>query len=166
MPQLIGSATGGYNGVTKEYPVADGVTVTADQFVFLTDGRVTDVDVEGDTLLGMVIGGQSNDLGNTVAAAAKTTLGDTAGTTKVLVAVEPSNKYVIDNDNDGTTFAASHVGKYFNLAANLDDAQVIDTSTASATVGQFQCIEYGYNGDTTLGVYIINAHKYKTDEAA
>lgn len=161
MPQLIGSATGGYNGVTKEYPVADGVTVTAGQFVFLTSGRVTDVDVEGDTLLGMVIGGQSNDLGNTVATAATTALGNTAGTVKVLVAVDPDNKYVIDNDNDGTTFAASHVGYFFDLAADVDDAQVIDTSTASTSTGQFECIEYGYNGDNTLGVYIINEHKYK-----
>jgi hypothetical protein len=162
MAQLIGSVTGGYNAVTKEYPVADGVTVTAGQFVFLTSGRVTDASVEGDTLLGMVIGGQSNDLGNTVATAATTTLGDTAGTTKVLVAVGPDNKYVIDNDNTGTTFAASHVGQCFDLAASLDDAQVIDTSTVGTT-GQFQCIEYGYNGDTTLGVYIINEHKYKVN---
>ena len=163
MSQLIGSAEGGYNGVTKEYPVADGVTVTAGDFVFLTAGRVTNADVEGKTLLGMVIGGQSNNFSSTAATAAMTTLGNTAGTVKVLVAVGPENKYVIDQDNDGTTFAASHVGTCFDLAAANDTGtQILDTSTTSTT-GQFECIQYGYEGDTSMGVYIINEHKYKVN---
>jgi hypothetical protein len=161
MAQLIGSVTGGYNAVTKEYPVADGVTVTSGQFCFLTAGRVTSAAVEGDTLLGMVIGGQSNNLANTVASAPTTAVGNTAGTVKVLVAVGPDNKYVIDNDNTSLTFAASHVGYFFDLAASLDQAQVIDTDTASTSTGQLECIQFGYNGDDTLGVYIINEHKYK-----
>lgn len=161
MPQVIGSATGGFNGVTKEYPVADGVTVTDGDFVYTTAGRVTSASIDGVTLLGMVIGGQSNDLAGTVAAAATTTLGDTAGTTKVLVAVDPDNKYVVTNDNVGTTFAASHVGTCFDLIGTTG-AQLIDTSDTSTT-GQLECIEYGYNGDNTKGVFIINEHKYKVN---
>ena len=163
MSDLIGSATSGYNGVTKEYPVANGVTVTAGDFVFLASGRVDNTDVEGKTLLGMVIGGQSNDFANTAATAATTAVGDANGTVKVLVAVEPNAKYVIDNDNVGTTFAVTHIGSCFDLAAANDTGtQIIDTSTVGTT-GQFECVGFGYNGDNTLGVYIINEHKYKVN---
>ena len=161
MPQLIGSVEGGYNGVTKEYPVADGVTVTAGDFVFLTAGRVTSAAVPGVTLLGMVIGGQSNDFAKTAFTAALTAVGDTAGTVKVLVAVDDDNKYVVANDNLVTTFSAAHVGTCFDLIG-ATGAQLVDTSTTAVT-GQLECIEFGYKDDNTLGVYIINEHKYKVN---
>jgi len=161
MPQLIGSVEGGYNGVTKEYPVADGVTVTDGDFVFLTAGRVTSASIPGVTLLGTVVGGQSNNFAKTASTALMTALGDTAGTVKVLVAVDEDNKYAVTNDNLVTTFAAAHVGTCFNLIG-ATGAQLVDTST-TGTTGQLECIEFGYKGDNTKGVFIINLHKYKVN---
>lgn len=159
MNTYVGSAVGGANAVTKEYPVANGVTVTDGDFVYLSSGRVTNASIAGATLLGQVAGKQSNrldDHSNTL-----TATGDSAGTVKVLVIVEPNAKYAIKNDNDGTTFAASHVGQCFDLTGTTG-AQMVDTSTAS-TSGQLQCIGFGYEGDDTVGLYIINEHKYKVN---
>lgn len=153
----IGSAVSGATGVTKEYPVANGVTVTDDDFVFLTSGRVTSASVPGVTLLGKVHGGQSNDPSNH--GTTGTAVGNAAGTVKVLVIVEPGAKYVMANDNIGTTFAASHIGQCFDLIG-ATGAQLVDTSTVGTT-GQLECIGFGYNGDNTLGIFIINEHKYK-----
>jgi hypothetical protein len=159
MAELIGSATSNFTGVTKEYPVANGVTVTDGDFVYLSSGRVTNASIAGKTLLGMVTGKASNDLSNHTTTLTAT--GDSAGTVKVLVTVAPGNKYVVDNDNDTTTFAASHVGQAFDLTGTTG-AQVVDTSTAGTT-GQLECIGFGYNGDDTLGIYVINEHKYKVN---
>ena len=157
--KCIGSAVGGANLVTKEYPVASGVTVTDGDFVYLSSGRVTNSSIAGKTLLGMVRGKNSADPSDH-----RTTLtatGDAGGTVKVLVIVDPNAKYVVDNDNDSTTFAASHVGTAFDLTGNTG-AQLVDTSTTSTT-GQLECVEFGYKGDETLGVFIINEHKYKVN---
>lgn len=154
---LIGSAVSGFTGVTKEYPVANGVTVNSGDFVYLTSGRVTNASITGVTLLGMVIGGQSNDPSNHGTTYAAT--GDSAGTVKVLVAHEPNAKYAIKNDNLGTTFAVSHVGQCFDLIG-ATGAQLVDTSTVGAT-GQVECVQFGYNGDSTFGIFIINESKYK-----
>lgn len=154
-----GSATSLANAVTKEYPVASGVTVNDGDIVYLTSGRVTSATIVGNTdLLGMVQGGQSNDPSNVGTTFAAT--GDATGITKVLVTVEPNAKYVMKNDNIGTTFAASHVGQFFSLIG-ASGSQLVDTSTVSATSGQVQCIQFGYNGDNTLGLFIISQHLYK-----
>lgn len=160
MAELIGSATGNFNAVTKEYPVANGVTVTDGDFVYLSSGRVTNASIAGKTLLGVVLGKASNALDNHTTTLTAT--GDSAGTVKVLVCVDPNAKYVVDNDNDTTTFAVTHVGQAFDLTGSTG-AQVVDTSTASTTTGQLECIGFGYNGDNTLGVFIINEHKYKVN---
>jgi hypothetical protein len=159
MAEYIGSAVGGANAVTKEYPVANSVTVTDGDFVYLTGGRVTNASIAGKTLLGMVVGKASNALDNHTTTLTAT--GDTNGTVKVLVIVEPNAKYVVTNDNDTTTFAASHVGTCFDLIGNTG-AQLVDTSTTSTT-GSLQCIQFGYGGDNTKGVFIINEHKYKVN---
>lgn len=153
----IGSAVSGATGVTKEYPVASGVTVNDSDFVYLSSGRVTSASVAGVTLLGMVLGKQSNRLDDHSTTLSAT--GDASGTVKVLVCVEPNAKFVVENDNLVTTFAASHVGTCFDLIG-ATGAQLVDTSTTSTT-GQLECIGFGYNGDSTLGVFIINEHKYK-----
>lgn len=153
----IGSATSNATGVTKEYPVASGVTVTDGDMVYLTGGRVTSASITGVTLLGKVHGGQSNDPSNHSTTLSAT--GNAGGTVKVLVIVEPTAKYVMDNDNLVTTFAASHIGQCFDITG-ATGAQVIDTSTVSTT-GQMECIGFGYNGDSTKGIFIINEHKYK-----
>lgn len=159
MAQYVGSATSNATGVTKEYPVANGVTVYDGDMVYLSSGRVTNASVAGVTLLGMVTGKQSNrldDHSTTLSA-----VGDSTGTVKVLVIVEPTAKYVLTNDNVGTTFAATHIGTCFDLIGAAG-AQLIDTST-TGTTGQMECIAYGFNGDVTKGIFIINEHKYKVN---
>lgn len=157
--QWIGNADSKAAGTTKEYPVASGVTVNDRDFVFTTSGRVTSASIDGVTLLGMVNGQQSNS--PATVAETMTATGNAGGTIKVLVITEPTAKYVMKNDNIGTTFAASHVGQCFDITG-ATGSQIVDTSTVGTT-GQLECIQFGYNGDNTLGVYIINEHKYKVN---
>lgn len=157
--QYIGSAVSGATAVTKEYPVANGVTVYDGDYVYLTSGRVTSATIAGVTLLGMVVGQDSAAVSTHTESYSAT--GNSAGTVKVLVIVEPNAKYVATNDNVGTTFAASHVGTCFDLIGNAG-SQLVDTST-TGTTGQLECIGYSYNGDNTKGVFIINEHKYKVN---
>lgn len=159
MNTYIGSAVGHANAVTKEYPVANGVTVTDGDFVYLTGGRITNASIAGKTLLGQVQGGQSNDPSNHGTSGQAT--GNVAGTVKVLVIVEPNAKFAVKNDNDTTTFAASHVGTCFDLTGNTGE-QLVDTST-TGTTGSLECIGFGYEGDNTFGIFIINEHKYKVN---
>lgn len=152
-----GSAISGATAVTKEYPVANGVTVTSGDFVYLSSGRVTSASIAGVSLLGMVAGRNSADPSDH--SETLTVTGDSAGTKKVLVIVEPNAKYAVNVDNVGTTFAASHVGQRFDLTGSTG-AQLVDTSTVG-TSGQLECIEYAYGGDATVGLFIIGEHKYK-----
>lgn len=159
MNTYIGSATSNATMVTKEYAVANGVTVNDGDFVYLSSGRVTSASIPGVTLLGQVQGGQSNDPSNHSTTLSAT--GNSAGTVKVLVSVEPDAKYVVENDNVGTTFAVTHIGQCFDLTGTTG-AQRIDTSTVGTT-GQMQCIGFGYNGNNVDGIFIINEHKYKVN---
>lgn len=160
MPQLIGSAVSNFTGVSKMYPVADGVTVTDGDFVYLSSGRVTNASIAGKTLLGIVLG-KSTDVSDH--SGTLTATGNTAGTVKVLVhGVAPNDKYVVTSDNVGTTLAASHVGQAFDLTGTTG-AQLLDTSTASATTGQLEVVEFGYKGSATKAVVIVNEHKYKVN---
>lgn len=158
MKDYIGSAVSGATGVTKEYPVADGVTVHDGDFVYLTGGRVTNASIAGKALLGQVSGQESTDPSNHNDT--QETEGNSDGDKKVLVIVEPNAKYALTNDNDSTTFAESHVGQRFDLTGSAG-SQVIDTSSVGTT-GQFECVEFGYNGDDTVGVFIIAEHVYKS----
>lgn len=155
----VGSAVSPASAITKEYPVANGVTVYSGDFVYLTSGRVTNANIAGVTLLGQVVGQDSAAVSNHTESYSAT--GNSAGTVKVLVIVEPNAKFKVINDNVGTTFAASHIGQCFDLIGS-GDAQLADTST-TGTTGQLECIGYAYEGDTTAGLYIINEHKYKVN---
>jgi hypothetical protein len=155
----VGSAVSPASAITKEYPVANGVTVNDGDFVYTTSGRVTNASIPGVTLLGMVVGQRSDR--PDVHTETYSATGDSAGTVKVLVIVEPNAKYALVNDNIGTTFAASHVGTCFDLIGAAG-AQLVDTST-TGTTGQLECIKFGYDGDNTKGLFIINEHKYKVN---
>lgn len=157
MNQYVGSAVSGATAVTKEYPVANGVTVHSGDFVYLTGGRVTNASIAGQALLGMVVG-QDTDPSNHEDT--QTTTGDTDGTKKVLVIVEPNAKFAIENDNVGTTFSAAHVGQRFDLTG-AGGAQLVDTSTVDPNDGTLECIEFGYDGDDAVGLFIIADHRYK-----
>lgn len=73
-------------------------------------------------------------------------------------------QFIMDNDNVGTTFAASHVGARFDTTGGTG-AQVVDTSTVAQVgdgtdTGQLLCIAYnpkgfGYDSDTSLGIFEV-----------
>lgn len=157
--QYVGSATGNSNAVTKELPVASGVTVYSGDFVYTASGRITSATIAGVTLLGLAVG--QNSASPATVTDTQSATGDSGGTVKMLVIVEPGAKYACKNDNVGTTFAASHVGTCFDLTGNAG-SQLVDTST-TGTTGQLECIGFSYGGDDTMGLYIINEHKYKVN---
>ena len=89
----------------------------------------------------------------------QTVVGNAAGTSKIeVIPCRPGDIYMIDNDNDGTTFAATHPGTYFDTISSTGAVQV-DTSSTTTT-GQLLCVEYnpqgqGADGDTSIGLYMI-----------
>lgn len=146
---IIGNADGNSNYATLELPVANGVTVTQGDMVYFSSGRITSATVAGARLVGQV---QSTATGNS------------AGTVKALVVVDPETRYLMQNDNVGTTFAASHVGQYFALIG-ATGAQLVDTSTVTTTTGAMMCLEYNpqldpVKTDTTYGVFKIVNHAF------
>jgi len=82
----------------------------------------------------------------------------TAAGTGLKVNVTPFLVVLMDNDNDSTTFAASHVGTMFDFTGATGVMQV-DTSTTS-TSGQLYCLEYNPQGyemdnDTSIGLFMV-----------
>lgn len=147
--RLIGTVDGKTNAATLSLPVANGVTVTQGDMVYFSSGRVTSATIAGARLIGQ---------------AQSTATGNSGGTVKVLVCVEPNAKYLMQNDNLVTTFAATHVGTYFDLIG-ATGAQLVDTSSTSATVGQMLCLEYNPNispvqSSTDYGVFKIAEHMF------
>lgn len=142
--RLLGNIDGGFNAVTYPFPVASGVTVTAGDFVYFSSGRLTSATIAGARPIGMV---------------AETATGNAAGTVKALVNIDDNSRYLLQNDNIGTTFAASHVGQYFDLIG-ATGAQLVDTSTVSTTLGTVLCLEYNpaidpIASDITYGVFLL-----------
>lgn len=142
--QLTGRIDGKSNFASKSFPVASGVTVTKGDFVYFASGRLTSASVAGQPLIGVVL---------------ETATGNAGGTVEALVCIDPHMQYVIDNDNVGTTFAASHVGTKFDLIG-ATGAQLVDTSSTSATTGQLLCIEYNpqidpHRDDVSQGLFVI-----------
>lgn len=155
MPTIVGSATSGFTGVTKEYPVANGVTVSDGDFVALSSGRVTNASIgSAGALLGLVSGGQSQDPSNHGTSQQAT--GDSAGTVRVLTHVEPNAKYQVAASNGSLT--AAMVGRTFTLTG-ATGAQTVDVGTLGDT-GQLELVRFI---SSTLGEFIINKHKYKVN---
>lgn len=143
----LGTVDGKTNAAILNLPVANGVTVTEGDFVYFSSGRITSATIAGARIIGQV---QS------------TATGDTDGDVKALVIIEPNAKYLVDNDNVGTTFAASHVGSYFDLIG-ATGAQLVDTSSTSATTGQLLALEFNpqidpVKDDTSFGIFKIAEH--------
>ena len=157
--QYVGSAVSGVSAVTKEYPVANGVTVYDGDFVYLASGRITNASVAGVTLLGMVVG--QNSARPDLVTELYSATGDSAGTVKVLVIVEQQAKFALVSNNVGGTLSAASVGQTFNLIG-AGNAQLVDASS-SGTTGQLECVGFGVKGDNTMGYFIINKHKYKVN---
>lgn len=143
----LGRIDGHTNYATRSFPVANGVTVTDGDFVYFASGRITNASIAGQQLIGMVT---------------ETATGNSGGTVEALVIIEPTMLYLVDNDNVGTTFAATHVGTKFDLTG-ATGAQLVDTSTTSATSGQLLCVKYNptidpVSTDTSYGVFVIAEH--------
>lgn len=145
-----GSTDANQEAVYQTLPVASGVTVTAGDFVYWSSGRVTSASITGARLIGQ---------------ADTTVTGNAGGTNKVMVNVTPNAKYLVKNDNIGTTFGVTHVGQYFDLIG-ATGAQLIDTSTVSATTNTMYCIAFQPNispfaNDATYGLFLIAEHAFK-----
>lgn len=148
--ELLGRIDGGTNYATYSFPVASGVTVTAGDFVYFASGRITSASIAGARIVGMVL---------------ETATGNAGGTVSALVCIDPNMRYLLDNDNVGTTFAATHVGSNFDLTG-ATGAQLVDTSTTSTT-GSLVCIEYNpqidpVKTDTSYGVFMVAENWFNT----
>ena len=142
--KVLGNIDGGTNYATYPFIVTNGVTVTAGDFVYFSSGRITNATITGDVrLVGMAL---------------ETKVG-TTGAVACLVAIDDDLKYLLQQDNVAATFAATDVGKYFDLTG-ATGAQLVDTSTGSATTGVLLCLEYNpaidpVASDLTYGVFMI-----------
>jgi hypothetical protein len=142
--KILGNVDGGANFATYSFPVASGVTVTSGDFVYFASGRITSATIAGARPIGMVL---------------ETAAGNAGGTVSALVCVDDDVRYLLQNDNLVTTFAASHVGQYFDLIG-ATGVQLVDTSTVSTTLGTVLCLEYNpqidpVKTDTTYGVFML-----------
>lgn len=154
MAEYMGRDEGHTNSVTREYAVADGVTVTDGDFVYLTaGGRVSNATITSATeLLGTVLGGDTQDLESSDAA-----VGNAAGTVKVLVNIERDARYLIATDG---TVTEANVGDAVDLQGNTG-AQTIDLDKVSPT-GQLVIVQPGEGlrgADDSYAVVRIKAHQ-------
>lgn len=147
--RALGRIDGNTNYATYEFIVDSGQTVTAGDFVYFdgTNGAITASSIGGQQLVGVTT---------------QTVAGD--GTLKARVIVDPTMRYIVDNDNVGATFAATHVGTRFNLTG-ATGSQLVDTNTTDANSGQLLCLEYNpqidpFKSDTSQGVFIIAEHAF------
>lgn len=139
-PRIVGSPN--QYGTIK---VTAGEAIAKNDFVtLLTDGQA-EATGAGEGIFGIAL----------EAAAAS---GD-----KITVArAYPGMQVMMDNDNVGTTFAATHVGARFDTTGSTG-AQLVDTSSAAqdgTDTGQLFCIEYnpqgfGFDKDTSIGIFEI-----------
>lgn len=141
---LLGRVDGNVNFAQYQFTVGNGVTVTVGDFVYLASGVITSATIAGARPIGVVT---------------ETATGNATGTVKANVCVDNKMRYLLKNDNIGTTFASTHVGTYFDLIG-ATGAQLVDTSTTSATLGTVICLEYNPQidpvaSDLTYGVFLL-----------
>lgn len=165
--EYMGAEDGVSKSATREYAVANSVTVTVGDLVYLTGGRVSNASIAGKRLIGQVIGVQSNDLDRDYAT---TAAGNSGGTVKVLVRVEKDARYLLLSDETGANLAATDIGKVFDLTG-ATGAQRVDVSTGAANTGPAsgQVVYVGNaNGvrgtDATYGIFMIAEHQHSADD--
>lgn len=138
----LGRTDGNTNFATYSFPVANGVTVTSGDLVYLTGGFLSSATITGDSRpIGMV---------------QETATGNAGGTVKALVCIDPMMRYLLQSDGSGT-FDGTSVGKYFDLTG-ATGAQKVLGSSSSTTTGVLICLEYNpvvdpVSTDTTYGVF-------------
>lgn len=137
---ILGNVGGLTNFAQHSFPVANGVTVTAGDFVYLTSGTLSSATITGDSRpLGMVT---------------ETATGNAGLTVKANVCIDPNMKYLLKVSG---TFLSTHVGQYFDLTG-ATGAQLVLGSSVSATTGVLICLEYNpvvdpVSADTTYGIF-------------
>lgn len=123
-----------------------GATLASGDVVNMTSGEL-DIAATGERILGVIVKAA------------------TSSTDNVQVNATPFLRVVMDNDNVGTTFAATHVGQAFDITGGTG-AQVIDTSTVvdlatTTNSAQMTCLrfqpQFGITG-TSLGEFMIREH--------
>lgn len=150
--ELLGRIDGNVNYATYQFPVANGVTVNAGDFVYFSSGAVTSATIAGARPIGVVTGAVSGGTPGSIT-------GNASLTNTVLVCVDNKMRYLLKNDNIGTTFATTHVGQYFDLIGATGN-QLVDTSTVSTTLGTVICLEFNPQidpvaSDATYGVFLL-----------
>lgn len=142
---VIGRGSGlGFSDYIREFD--SNATLAASDLVNLESGQL-EVASTGDWIGGQVLEAA------------------TSSSTGVQVNVTRGLRVVMDNDNVGTTFAATHEGQRFDITG-ATGAQLVDTSTADATYtgpgGQLVCLEYNpqfvrgdLDTDTSVGLFMI-----------
>lgn len=136
---VVSTLFGNNTFTEREYLVKASTTITRGDLVKIAAGYIDLADT-GDKIFGVA--------GNTVVQGA-------SATKKVLVRIAHGLVVRATNDNTGTTFALAHVGTYFDIAG-ATGAQVIDTSTTTATKGQLLCVAFNPTGrDATEGDFIV-----------
>ena len=152
MAEVIGTASNSTASfVTKELPVANGVSVSDGDLVYFASGRVTNATIAGATLLGVVQGGAANDpsvVTNSNGSAVAAT-GNAGGTVTVLVIVDPSVKVLM------STNAAATVGARYNVSG-ATGAQTVNVSGGAGT--QVEVIKVR---SASLAEVILQKHEYK-----
>lgn len=140
----LGRIDGQTNYATYRFIVDSGVTITEGDFVYFNGtGEITNASIGTQRLVGMAL---------------ETATGNAGSTVDCLVCIDPTMRYLVDNDNDSTTFAAAHVGDNFDLIG-ATGAQLVDTSS-TGTTGSLVCLEYNpqidpVKSDTSWGVFMI-----------
>jgi len=139
---------GSYFGISTSMNQLPGSAVGATGDLLSATGGELSIATTGDTIVGVL----------------QETMADSA-TTYYKYNDTPFLAVALDNDNDSTTFAATHVFSRFDIDAGGTGAQVVDTSTADGTLdgtetGTLMCVEYnpqgiGYDDDTSVGKFVI-----------
>lgn len=142
--KILGNVDGGTNFATYAFPVASAVTVTAGDFVYFINGRISSATITTDSRpIGMVL---------------ETATGNAGGTVAALTVIDDDVRYLLQSDGSGT-FDATSVGKYFDLTGATGVQKVLGSSS-SATTGVLLCLEYNpqidpVKTDTTYGVFLL-----------
>jgi len=145
--EYTGTEDGESKSASREYIVADGVTLTVGDMVYLSGGFITNASIAAKRLLGQVIAGDSVDLDR---AYGRTVVGN--GTRTALVNVERSARYLMLSDEVAGNLAATSIGNYFDLVG-ATGAQRVDVSSSSATTGQ---VLYVANADSIRGTGVTS----------
>ncbi len=139
--RYVGNLFGSAEPLTRRIKVADSTTITKGDSVMFSSGRLA-VGTAGSKVIGV-----ANE--TLTSAATSVSFAET-------IVARPGDLFIADNDNVGTTFAATHVGTYFDVVG-ATNAQQIDTSTTTTT-GTWLCLEYnpqghGLDSDVSIGLF-------------